>query len=314
MAVTVKVPATTANLGSGFDAVGMALGLYNTFCLEQTGNSFEVVVNGEGAESISRGRDNLFFVAMEQVYKLKGQQLPPWRLVIENTVPTGRGLGSSATAIVGGLVAANWILGSFLSRSTLIALATQMEGHPDNVAPAVMGGVVVAVDSFEESPQVLQLPYPEGLQVVVAVPTFELHTSYSRSVLPQMVPFQDAVFNAGRAALLGGVLATGQWGLLRTAMQDRLHQDYRKKLIPGLDNVFEAALAAGALGVSISGAGPSVLALAIENFAEIGDRMKQAFRQAGVSAQILTVPPAPVGAHIIEEGVSHADYCAKVWR
>ncbi len=313
-AVTVAVPATTANLGSGFDAVGMALELENCFTVDLSASDFSVEVAGEGAESISRGRDNLFFTAMEQVYRVKGMALPPCSLSIKNCVPTGRGLGSSATAIVGGLTAANHLLGDFLEPSALIDLAAGMEGHPDNVAPAVLGGVVIATGGSQGHFHVLQLPHPAELEAIVAVPDFELPTSRARSVLPHSVPFSDAVFNGSRAALLGAVLATRQWELLHAAMEDRLHQNYRQKLVPGLSEVFAAARAAGALGVAISGAGPAIVALATGGSARIGEAMKAAFASAGVDSRILLTLPATAGAHIIGEGVFHEDHRSEVWR
>ncbi len=263
MVVTVRVPATTANLGSGFDAIGAALD-WHSFVSLSPADSIQVTVKGEGSEVVSRDDRNIAVQAVQallaQVPLEVGQPLRRgFHLRLDNRFPLTRGLGSSAAARVGALVAANHLLGQPLTTAQLLSLATELEGHADNVAAALLGGIVVAVVSGEGIAWVRFLP-PVPLHLALLIPDFPLETKEARAVLPKAVPFSDAVFNVGRAALLAAALATGQVSPLATAMQDRLHQPYREQLVPWLSSVFEAALKAGALGVHLSGAGPTVAA------------------------------------------------------
>ncbi len=294
--VRVTVPASTANLGPGFDALGMALTLYNTVEVEVGGEGKRVVeVAGEGAGDLPRGPANLVCRVMEDLWSFLGCRIPGWRVRLRNAIPLKRGLGSSAAAIVGGLVAANALAGEPLSVAELLARAAAWEGHPDNVAAALLGVVVVVVQGSGSLSYHRFVP-PAGLRVVAVVPALELGTEEARRVLPEFVPLRDAVFNLGRAALLVCALAAGDWNLLGEAVVDRLHQPYRRRLVPGLEEALAAAREAGAFGAFLSGAGPTVVALAPAG-SRAGEAVAGVFRARGIEARVLDLEPSPRGAH-----------------
>ncbi len=300
MSMTVRVPATTANLGPGFDCLGLALGLYNqmTFTLAPAGIS--VTIQGEGAGELPAGPTNLTVVAAERVFAHLGRRPPGLRIVQENGIPIGSGLGSSAATILGGMLAANALMGGQLSREELLQLAVEMEGHPDNVVPAALGGLVL-VNRVGEQMHIEPIPTPP-LQVVVVVPRFTLPTAQARAALPAQVPFADAVFNTGRTALLIRALATGDDEKLAIAMQDRLHQPYRLPLVPGLEQALQQAHAAGAAGASLSGAGPGVIAFARDNHEQIAGAMQAVLSAAGLESRAWVLPVATAGATVTAAG------------
>jgi len=297
--IRVQVPTTTANLGPGFDCLGMALELYNVVEMIPTPRGLVIEVSGEGAVEIPRDERNLVLQAARSVFSQVGYAPPGIRLRLQNQIPVARGLGSSTAAIVGGVIAANLLAGGNLSVKEMITLASSIEGHPDNVAPAVLGGVVVAVQD-DDDVKYLKFQPPPGLRGVVAIPDFPLATKTSREILPAQVSFQDAVFNVGRVALLVAALQQGDLSLLGTAMEDRLHQAFRSSLVPGLKKVLAAAKLAGARGVTLSGAGPAVIAFADANFDLIARVMGDTFRQNGIKARVLILKPSPVGARALE--------------
>lgn len=293
----VLVPATTANLGAGFDCLGMALDLYNSFHFELGTDGFSVT--GEGVRELEASQGQLVYRAWKAAYKSVSRLAPPVKLHIESQIPIGRGLGSSATAVVAGLYAANYLGNLQLSVDELLSLATGIEGHPDNVAPALLGSLVVA--STGEQPDEMDyivLDSPGGLQVILAVPAFELSTTKARSVLPKMVDYRDAVFNVGKASLFIAAWSKKNWDLLGKAMGDRLHQPFRATLIPGLVEVLSAAVEAGALGSALSGAGPSVVALTRQKPHDVGMAMESAFAAHGVECSVIVTKPAGRGAHL----------------
>lgn len=293
-----SVPATTANCGPGFDVIGMACTLYNDLELTLTERQ-ELVVNvaGEGRGLIPADEANIAVQAIRRVLAQVACPRCGIRLDMYNRIPLARGLGSSAAAIVGGLAAANAATGGQLTREQLLDLAHQLEGHPDNVAPALYGGITVTVVE-DGAAKILQIPAPQDLCLTAAVPAFHLSTQRARKVLPGRVPLRDAVYNVGRAAMLIGALATGQWGLLPLAFSDRLHHPYRERLIPGLAEVFAAARNAGALGVAISGAGPTVMAFSRGPSAAVGPAMVEAFARYRIRAQAVTLAVEPRGTVI----------------
>lgn len=263
--VTVTVPATTANIGPGFDCLGAALSLYNRFHFTpftplSDSESFHITVEGSEASRVNTGTSNLAYRAFLKCYERIGQTPPPVHIKISLGVPLSRGLGSSSTAIVGGLLGANALAGSPLSEPVLAALANEIEGHPDNVVPALLGGAKLAAIT-QGILQICDLPWHESVVPVVIIPEFELSTADARRVLPAQYSRADAVFNTAHVALLLQGLATGNGDWIAGGMRDRIHQPYRKKLIPGYDDVHRAALKAGAWGLVISGAGPTLLAL-----------------------------------------------------
>ncbi|AFZ45635.1 homoserine kinase [Halothece sp. PCC 7418] len=292
--VTVQVPATTANLGPGFDCLGVALTLQNQFQLtrQPTGTaSVEIVVQGEEAASVSNNPDNLIYQAFRQFYEDFGETAPPVKIEIKLGVPLSRGLGSSATAIVGGLLAANALAGSPVEDEDLLQRAIALEGHPDNIVPAFLGGCRLAVPTGKAW-EIAEIPWSEQLIPVVAIPNFELSTKEARSVLPSQVSRDVAIFNASHLGLLIRAIETGRGDWLRTGMQDQLHQPYRQQLISGYSEVETAALCAGAYGVAISGAGPTLLAItSMGQAATVAQEMQTAWKKAGViaKAQVLQV-------------------------
>ncbi len=299
--VRVRVPATSANLGPGFDSLGIALTMYNELELElYREEKFDIESFGEGAEMLPTDGTNMIWGAVRRLLSRIGQadEYRGMKLRMYSRIPVSRGLGSSAAAIVGGLRAANEWLGRPLGKKELLGIATELEGHPDNVAPAVYGGFSVSV-TYGGGPESISFRPDIPLKAVVAVPDFTLSTRLARSVLPDTVPRADGVFNVGRAALLAAAMARGKAGYLKMALEDRLHQPYRKSLIPGFDDVTEAAGKAGAAGCVLSGAGPSIIAFTLEKEAAVGDAMVEAFRANGTEARAIVLSIDREGAKVI---------------
>jgi len=298
--IRVQVPATTANMGPGFDCLGMALQLYNIVEMQQINSGLQIEVHGEGSRDIARNEKNIVYQAAMRLFEQAGKVPEGLKIKLTNNIPIARGLGSSAAAIIGGLIAANTLVGGNLSSKEILALATALEGHPDNVAPALLGGIVVSVPLVDGDIKYMKINPPPGLKAIMAIPDFFVMTKRAREVLPQQVSLQDTVFNLGRLALLLTALSQGDFSMLSTAMEDRIHQPYRSNLVPGLKKVLAAARLAGARGVCISGAGPSLLALADSNFESIAQAMRDTFKQNGVHSRSLILEPGPIGATTLE--------------
>jgi homoserine kinase len=295
MRVRVRVPATSANLGPGFDALGLALALYNEVTVEEA-DQVSVAVEGEGGASLEAGAKNVVARGVALAFEIAGRPFAGARLRCVNRIPLSRGLGSSAAAWVGGLIAANALLGEPLDRDGLLAAATRAEGHPDNVAAALLGGLTV---SCADGPRVIavSLPLPREIEWVVLLPEIESSTREARAVLPDSVPRADAVFNVQRVSLLLAALGVGRADLLDLAMQDRLHQPYRRRLFPWMEAVATAGRGAGALGCALSGAGPSVLAAVRPRGGEpVARAMERALRSAGIAGRALHLPVDTGGA------------------
>ncbi|MBI4328874.1 MAG: homoserine kinase [Chloroflexi bacterium] len=297
---SVEVPATTANLGPGFDCLGLALDLWNRVTVRPA-NTFALEVTGEGVEGLPLGEKNLVYQTAIALFRRLGQTPPPMRLLCENRIPLTRGLGSSAAATVAGLMVANHLTGETLSPSTLVERATEIEGHPDNAAPAVFGGCQIVVQE-DRAFRIRAVPLAPGLECSLFVPEVRLATEQARAVLPTNVPRADAVFNVGRTALLVNALATGSWEDLRAATEDRLHQPYREALFPPMKPLFQTALAAGALGVFLSGSGPSVLAFALKGRgAAVAKAMETRARAMELPGSARVVAPSARGARIVTD-------------
>ncbi len=284
-AVRIRVPATTANLGAAFDAVGLALQLYLSLDvrrLEDGPSSLEF--QGEGAGSVPADSSNLIWRVMEGVARRYGKVLPPFSLRIENHIPLTKGLGSSATACVSAAAAADFLCGLRLPPEDLLAIAAAEEGHPDNVAPALYGGLVASICA--DRILCSRAEFPSSWTVVAVTPDLELPTNQARAVLPRQVPFADAVFNVQRAGFLMAQIVQGRREGVRQAMADRLHQPYRSALVPGLKEMLEIEDLEGLIGVALSGAGSTVIAFADANAAEIGARMQAIFEIHGLSAKV----------------------------
>jgi homoserine kinase len=288
----IRVPATTANLGAGFDCIGAALSMYNEFTFTPIETeSLVLAVRGLEAARVNTDASNLAYQAFLKLYGRIDRSPPVIQLEIKLGVPLARGLGSSATAIVGGLLGANAVAGNPLSPAEIMQLAIEMEGHPDNVVPALIGGCRLAATAASGW-AIADIPWHNSVVPVVAIPDFELSTSEARSVLPMEYSRADAIFNTAHLGLMVRGLETGNAEWLTAALTDRLHQPYRQKLIPGYTDVERAVVAAGGYGMVISGAGPTLLALTTTARAQgVAGAMTDAWaaHDIQVQAQPLTV-------------------------
>ena len=292
----VRVPATSANLGPGFDSFGLALPLVAEFEVRPA-RTWSVAVDGV-PDGIPTGEDNLFVVGARAAAKAIGSPLPPQHVTQRSAIPLGRGLGSSAAAIVGGVVAANALLGELLGRRALLRVAAEVEGHADNVAAALYGAFTVAVP-HRDGPVAVRLAFPAAWRICLLVPAVHLATEKARGVLPAQVSRADAVFNLAHASALVAAVLKADGALLRVAMQDRLHQPARLQLVPALDDVVRAATDAGAFGAALSGAGPTVLAVAPARLApRVIAAMEEASVQAGTPARGRVVRVRAAGAQL----------------
>lgn len=311
MKISVKVPATTANLGAGFDCLGMALPIYNTITIEETvlpGTGIEINVlkdenisNDLILEHVPQDENSIIYKAVELLYNSIGQVPGELKITVQSQIPIARGLGSSASVIVGGLLAANELLGKPADEVALLSIATEVEGHPDNVTPAIVGGLVLS--SLEDDGRVIytKLNWCDDWAITVCVPDFELSTDIARSVLPKEVPMQDAVFNAKRLGMFVQAVNTHDEDLMRLALQDRLHQPYRMKLVPGLEKITEKLKhEEDVLGCVLSGAGPSVLVISRKNnLDKIKNIVKDTWDEFNVKVNIMTLPVENQGAVVI---------------
>lgn len=287
--VTVLTPATSANLGPGFDSLGLALQLYNRFEVVEHGDDPlhpSITVKGELGNELSTGPDNLFFRSFALLFEHLEVPLPSVRIHMTINVPPGCGLGSSATAVVGGLVAANeWLRlqNLALPKEELLEFAVEAEAgkHPDNVAPALLGGLV-ATTNLDGKIHAIKTPFPDALKAVVFTPSFPMDTVAGRKLLPASYSKADVTFNTGRVALLLTALQMGRYEVIGEAMQDRLHQPYRQVLFPAMPDIIQAAVVAGAYGASLSGGGSSLIALADAHFNEVLQAMQETARAAGI--------------------------------
>ena len=313
--VTVTVPATSANLGPGFDCLGLALELRNELVLHATApvltddaaeTEYSISVSGLDADKVPADRRNLAVEAAELLFTRIGCWPTALAMRMINGIPVGSGLGRSSSAIIAGLLGANAIFDNPIPRNELLRMAVDIEGHPDNVAPALLGGLVLGVlpdDEIGPNELIVRQWDPPDLSAVVVLPDFKLLTSEARAVLPSSVSRGDAIFNVSRLGLLIHALTTSDYPLLRSAMGDRLHQSYRLQIIPGAAEAYNAAYEAGALGVALSGAGPSLLAFCKNNQTTIVEAMQHTFTAAGMASRSWVLNPTAQGACVIcDEG------------
>ncbi len=313
MKVTVKVPATSANLGPGFDCLGLALPIYNTITIEETvlpGTGIEINLMSDNEindemifNNVPRDENSIVYKAVEMLYNSIGQEPSELKININSQIPITRGLGSSASVVVGALLAANKLLGSPADTAALLSIATEIEGHPDNVAPAILGGFVFS--SQERSGLILteKLNWPENWDITVCIPDFELSTNIARSVLPETVPMQDAVYNAKHLAMFIQAINTNNAKLMKKALHDRLHQPYREKLIPGMSEIMEVFKNEdNVIGSVLSGAGPSILVISQKyDLDKIKSTVKDIWESFSIKSDIRTLKIETNGAEIIEE-------------
>jgi homoserine kinase len=295
-AVSVKVPATTANLGPGFDSIGAALSLYNQFHVavlaDLPAGTCKISASGLEAERVQTDSENLVYRSFKAVYDKLSQPVPAVEIEIYLGIPLARGLGSSATAIAAGVVAGNALCGSVLSQQELLQLAITLEGHPDNVVPALLGGCKLAATSGvnQEHWAIADVPWHESIIPIVAIPDFELSTTEARGVLPPTYSRADTIFNVSHFGLLLRGLQTGEATWLKAALHDRIHQPYRKALITSFGDVEAAAASAGAYGLVISGAGPTLLTLANRQDSQsVQSAMTSAWAAHGVPALVMSL-------------------------
>jgi homoserine kinase len=301
MKVRVVVPASAGNTGSAFDCLGLAFGIANEIVADSSAPG-EFSAEGEGADLLRKGEPNFVRLAMDRFAAATGKAVPPCGLKLVNRIPFGRGLGSSAAAIVGGLLAADALAGTQYSRMQILQLALPMEGHPDNVAPAIYGGFVLTVmeEGRPDGPlSVVPFGSRPDWRAVLLVPDLVIPTKQARAILPAAIPRTDAVFNHSRVGLLVAALSQNRPELLRVAMQDRLHQPYRSKLFPEMEPLIRAGLEGGAWGACLSGAGSAILAIAPAARADaVAASMKQKAEALKVPGRTLVLEIPPSGARV----------------
>ena len=280
-----RVPASSANLGPGFDALGLALGIYLD-CRFERSERMSITAAGRDAACISAREDNLIWQTALAVARDVGGSLPPIQLEIVNDIPIGKGLGSSAAALTAGVVIADHLLGLHWERLRILDEAAQIEGHPDNVAACVLGSIVATAMEGGGTARAVRLELPASYGVAVVAPDFILPTSEARAVLPECYSREDTIFNVQRAALLIAALATGTTSAFPAALEDRLHQPYRAALVPGLDEILKLR-APGLLGCALSGAGPSVLVFYEKGSEPVCDLVRQIFAGQGKQSEVL---------------------------
>ncbi|MDD3852330.1 MAG: homoserine kinase [Syntrophomonadaceae bacterium] len=299
--VTVKVPATSANLGPGFDTLGIALNAYLEVKLKLYEND-KIIYHGEGQETISLNiKDNYVYKAIRLLFEKAGQNSGV-HLEINNNIPVGKGLGSSAAAIVAGFFAANELIDNSFTAEELVNWAVQLEGHADNIIPAVYGGLTTAM-IYGDQVYYQKITLPEELQIIVVVPDFNLPTEKSRSVLPAQLNLTDTVSNLQRACFLLASIFNGDLTHINKAMDDMIYQPLRKQFVPGFDEVLTAAKSNGAVGTALSGAGPSIIAFATGKPDGIGEAMKTALLASNIDSRIYYLHPDQKGIHLQTESI-----------
>lgn len=309
--VRVKIPASTANMGPGFDCIGMALNLY-AWIEMGIANSTEIELFGEELEGVPLDKSNLVYQVAQMVFAEASEHHPELYIAMYSEIPLTRGLGSSASAIVGALVAANALIGNKLTEVQLFQIASRLEKHPDNVGASLFGGIVVAFWDGERAEHIRLNPHPD-MEVLVAIPSFQLSTEKARNVLPQHVPLEEAVYNLSHSSVLVAALATGNLSMIRHAMHDRLHQPHRAALIPGMEEFLAGATDHGAIGAALSGAGPTVLALVdirSNNKHELEAFLLSTFEQHDVDVELRWLLPDAFGALVVhaEASTPFADF------
>jgi homoserine kinase len=294
--VTVHVPASAANLGPGFDCLGLALDIWNEVSFRIVGSGVSITIEGEGVEELPIDYSNLILRTAMRLYEKEGRPFPPGiEIECHNQIPVSSGLGSSSAAVIAGLLGAKMLLNSMIPDEDLLALAVEFEGHADNVAACLLGGLVIALSS--QNGWIAEKIPIQPLHLVVVQPQVNLSTRQARAALPQMVSYHDAVSNLGNTALLVHALREGRKDLLNTAMQDNLHQPYRLKLIPGAEEVIQAAYNAGAYGAALSGAGPSLFAFGENNLDKIGKAMQAVFKARNIPSRVFLTHSTQKGAY-----------------
>ncbi len=301
MDIIVTTPATTANLGPGFDSLGLALDLWNQTVFSTATDVNKVIVGGEGRGKLPEDEQNLIFLAAKTVFERAEKPMPPLRITCQNGIPLSSGLGSSSAAVLAGLLGANNLLNDPFSHDELLNMACNLEGHADNVAPALLGGLVITATEKDEVlyKKVIFSALAPPIYITVVLPAFEFSTEKARAALPEKISHADAIFNISRTALVIEALKSGNANLLGKAMQDRLHQPYRLPLIPAAQKAMDSMRQAGAEAIALSGAGPSLIAFSAKRDEAVGEAAKTAFDKAGLTARVFQLQISQSGAKII---------------
>ena len=291
--INIRIPATTANLGPGFDSLGIALNLYNKFTFEEISKELEII----GALDNEKDRDNLVYTSMLRAFDFIGYKPKGIRIDIEANIPVSRGLGSSSTCILAGVMGANSIAGSPLSIEDIFKLATEIEGHPDNIGPALFGGFVT---SLMEDNRVYynKIDMAKGIKFVAIIPDFKLSTKKAREVLPQNISHKTAVENISRVSLLISALSNGKFDLLKPALKDGLHQPYRGKLIKKFDEILNKTYEFKALGGYLSGGGPTIMAIVSQDNNSLKKEMESYFKSINYKWKVIELEIDLDGAKI----------------
>lgn len=289
------VPATSANLGPGFDSLGIALDLYNEFVFEETLNGIEI--NSCRDESINE--KNLIYYSLKKTFEYLGYKNKGIKIQVKGDVPSSRGLGSSATCILGGIMGANELLNAALSKNEILELATKIEGHPDNIAPAIFGGLITSIME-EKSIYYNNINVAKGIKFVAMIPDFKLSTVESREVLPAKLIYKDAVDNISRVSLLISAIANGRFDLLKYGLKDNIHQPYRGKLISGFDKIMNKSYEMGALGTYLSGAGPTIMSIVRDNDYEFSKEIKKYLKSINYNWKVLELRVDFTGARVFK--------------
>ncbi|AOR24237.1 homoserine kinase [Clostridium taeniosporum] len=294
--IKVKVPATSANMGPGFDSIGMAVKLYNEFAFDEANDG----LNFNGIPKEFCNEDNIIYKAMKYCFDKAGYRFKGLTIsVLNQHIPISRGLGSSSSCIIGGLVGANEIIKGKFSKDELLEMAVEIEGHPDNVAPALFGGIVVAIDEDNKT-LYNKIEIKDKVKFVTIIPDFRLSTEEARKVLPKQISRADGIYNIGRAALMFSCFFTDRYDLIRSACNDALHQNYRKQLIPHFDEVYNKCYELGALGCYLSGAGPTIMAI-IDNGADgFSNSIKQYLKNQNIKWEVFELQADNKGAVVIK--------------
>lgn len=299
MAWKIRVPASSANLGPGFDALGLALDI-PLECRFRASDRLTIRVSGRDAAAISTSEDNLIWqTALRVARDFKRETLPPVELEIDNSIPLGKGLGSSAAALTAGVVIADKLLGLGWKHARILDEAAQIEGHPDNVAAAVLGSIVASALDSGGMTRAVRLELPPNFGVAVVVPDFMLPTVEARAALPESYSREDTVFNVQRAALLVAALATGSSNAFPLAIEDRMHQPYRARMVPGLEDALRLR-APGLLGCALSGAGPSILVFYETGYESVSSLVQQIFAMHGRQSEVVATRVDRKGLQITE--------------
>lgn len=299
--IRVQIPASTTNLGPGFDCLGLALKLYNVVEIEEIKEDKLIIeIEGEGKDEIPRNKKNIIFSAIKSVFDKAEEKFSRVRIREINHIPMGKGLGSSAATRLGGIVSASNFLRINLSQEEILNLATQIEGHPDNAAASLLGGLVMVIPE-KENFHWIKINLSHKFKIVIALPEIKVSTEKAREILPQNFSLEDIVFNLSRMGALIYSLTKGKWEYLSLATEDKLHQPYREILIPGMKEVMESALSSGAKGAFLSGAGSGIVALTENKEKKIGESMQKSFLKKGVKSKIMTLEIDEGGLRIVKD-------------